>query len=148
MTPARRRCSGGRRPQRLRQLALPSSTRGCGQQIQLNESAEDTASGGGAPPYDLLVRTPAAKRQEVAVFGFKQFLRACVEPHEVPGYPFHPRLAVLGARSFMKPKLDAILPDGVSYSYVGREWRASPGEGYAAAHRAEQGRIVRAALDL
>ncbi len=54
----------------------------------------------------------------------------------------------MGARSFMKPKLDAILPDGVSYSYVGREWRASPGEGYAAAHRAEQGRIVRAALDL
>jgi 2-oxoglutarate dehydrogenase E1 component len=54
----------------------------------------------------------------------------------------------MGARSFMKPKLDAILPDGVSYSYVGREWRASPGEGYAAAHRAEQARIVRAALDL
>jgi multifunctional 2-oxoglutarate metabolism enzyme len=52
----------------------------------------------------------------------------------------------MGARAFMKPKLDAILPDGVEYRYAGREWRASASEGYAAAHRAEQERIVRAAL--
>ncbi|HWH44695.1 MAG TPA: multifunctional oxoglutarate decarboxylase/oxoglutarate dehydrogenase thiamine pyrophosphate-binding subunit/dihydrolipoyllysine-residue succinyltransferase subunit [Thermoleophilaceae bacterium] len=52
----------------------------------------------------------------------------------------------MGARSFMKPKLDAILPPGIEYRYVGRDWRASPGEGYAAAHRAEQARLVRAAL--
>jgi 2-oxoglutarate dehydrogenase E1 component len=34
----------------------------------------------------------------------------------------------------------------VHYEYVGRQFRASPGEGYSAAHRAEQSRIVRAAL--
>ena len=53
----------------------------------------------------------------------------------------------MGARAFMKIRLDEILPDGIEYGYVGRDWRASPGEGYAAAHRAAQTRIVRAALD-
>jgi 2-oxoglutarate dehydrogenase E1 component len=52
----------------------------------------------------------------------------------------------MGARSFMKWRLDEILPEGVSYDYVGRELRASPGEGYAVAHRREQERIVRVAL--
>src|SRR5204862_2897151 len=52
----------------------------------------------------------------------------------------------MGARSFMKYRLDEVVPDGVSYDYVGRELRASPGEGYAVAHRREQDRIVRVAL--
>ncbi|MFL5827051.1 MAG: multifunctional oxoglutarate decarboxylase/oxoglutarate dehydrogenase thiamine pyrophosphate-binding subunit/dihydrolipoyllysine-residue succinyltransferase subunit [Thermoleophilaceae bacterium] len=52
----------------------------------------------------------------------------------------------MGARAFMKPRLDEILPDPIAYDYVGRELRASPGEGYPAAHRAEQNRIVQAAL--
>jgi 2-oxoglutarate dehydrogenase E1 component len=52
----------------------------------------------------------------------------------------------MGARAFMKPRLDEILPEGIEYDYVGRELRASPGEGYAVAHRKEQDRIVRAAL--
>jgi multifunctional 2-oxoglutarate metabolism enzyme len=52
----------------------------------------------------------------------------------------------MGARSFMKYRLDEILPEGVDYDYVGRELRASPGEGYAVAHRREQDRIVRVAL--
>jgi 2-oxoglutarate dehydrogenase E1 component len=34
----------------------------------------------------------------------------------------------------------------VTYDYVGRELRASPGEGYPVAHRREQERIVRVAL--
>ena len=34
------------------------------------------------------------------------------------------------------------------YGYIGRPERASPGEGYPAAHAAEQSRIVRTALDL
>jgi 2-oxoglutarate dehydrogenase E1 component len=54
----------------------------------------------------------------------------------------------MGARAFMKPRLDEILPEGIAYGYIGRELRASPGEGYDAAHRTEQRRIVRAALDL
>ncbi len=52
----------------------------------------------------------------------------------------------MGARSFMKYRLDEIIPEGVAYDYVGRELRASPGEGYAVAHRREQDRIVRVAL--
>ena len=55
----------------------------------------------------------------------------------------------MGARAFMKLRmLDELMPEGVRYEYVGREFRASPGEGYPAAHRAEQLRIVRAALGL
>ena len=52
----------------------------------------------------------------------------------------------MGARATMEPRLAWILPDRVHYEYVGRQLRASPGEGYSAAHRAEQSRIVRAAL--
>ena len=52
----------------------------------------------------------------------------------------------MGARAIMEPRLAWILPDRVTYEYVGRQLRASPGEGYSAAHRAEQQRIVRAAL--
>jgi multifunctional 2-oxoglutarate metabolism enzyme len=55
----------------------------------------------------------------------------------------------MGARAFMKLRfLDEVMPPGVHYEYVGREFRASPGEGYPAAHRAEQLRIVRTALGL
>jgi 2-oxoglutarate dehydrogenase E1 component len=53
----------------------------------------------------------------------------------------------MGARAFMRLRfLSEAMPDGVEYEYVGREFRASPGEGYPAAHRAEQKRIVRTAL--
>jgi 2-oxoglutarate dehydrogenase E1 component len=54
----------------------------------------------------------------------------------------------MGARAFMRRRLAPILPAGMEYTYVGREFRASPGEGYAAAHRAEQRRIVEVALDV
>jgi multifunctional 2-oxoglutarate metabolism enzyme len=52
----------------------------------------------------------------------------------------------MGARSYMKYRLDELTPEGVAYDYVGRELRASPGEGYPVAHRREQDRIVRVAL--
>ena len=53
----------------------------------------------------------------------------------------------MGARAFMKLRmLDELLGENLRYEYVGREFRASPGEGYPAAHRAEQMRIVRTAL--
>jgi 2-oxoglutarate dehydrogenase E1 component len=52
----------------------------------------------------------------------------------------------MGARGVMEPRIAWILPEGVGYEYEGRQLRASPGEGYNAAHRAEQSRIVRAAL--
>jgi len=54
----------------------------------------------------------------------------------------------MGARAFMRRRMAKILPERLSYDYVGRQLRASPGEGYAAAHKKEQSRIVRVALDL
>ncbi len=54
----------------------------------------------------------------------------------------------MGPRAFMRRRMAGILPQELSYEYVGRQLRAAPGEGYAAAHRKEQARIVSVALDL
>jgi 2-oxoglutarate decarboxylase len=54
----------------------------------------------------------------------------------------------MGARAHMFPRLMQILPEETHFGYIGRPERASPGEGYPAAHAAEQSRIVRTALDL
>jgi 2-oxoglutarate dehydrogenase E1 component len=54
----------------------------------------------------------------------------------------------MGARAHMSPRLLQILPSGLEFGYVGRPERASPGEGYPAAHTIEQNRIIRTALDL
>jgi 2-oxoglutarate decarboxylase len=54
----------------------------------------------------------------------------------------------MGARAFMSPRLMQILPEELDFGYIGRPERASPGEGYPAAHIAEQNRILRTALDL
>jgi 2-oxoglutarate decarboxylase len=54
----------------------------------------------------------------------------------------------MGARAHMSPRLLHILPSTLEFGYVGRPERASPGEGYPAAHTAEQNRIIRTALDL
>ena len=54
----------------------------------------------------------------------------------------------MGARAYMGPRLQQIMRPELQYGYVGRPERASPGEGYPAAHAAEQSRIVRTALDL
>jgi 2-oxoglutarate decarboxylase len=53
----------------------------------------------------------------------------------------------MGARAFMRRRMAGILPERLSYDYVGRQLRAAPGEGYSAAHKREQSRIVRVALD-
>ncbi len=54
----------------------------------------------------------------------------------------------MGARAFMRRRMAAILPEHLHYYYVGRQLRAAQSEGYTAAHRKEQARIVRVALDL
>ncbi len=54
----------------------------------------------------------------------------------------------MGARAHMFPRLMQILPEQLHFGYIGRPERASPGEGYPAAHVAEQNRIVRTALNL
>jgi multifunctional 2-oxoglutarate metabolism enzyme len=48
----------------------------------------------------------------------------------------------------MSPRMLQILPDHLDFGYIGRPERASPGEGYPAAHTIEQNRIIRHALDL
>jgi 2-oxoglutarate decarboxylase len=53
----------------------------------------------------------------------------------------------MGAWSVMWRRLPEFLPEGVELGYVGRPQRASPGEGYPAAHRSEQERIVLTALE-
>jgi 2-oxoglutarate dehydrogenase E1 component len=56
----------------------------------------------------------------------------------------------MGARRFMftRNREREMVPHGVKLDYIGREYRASPGEGYPAAHRLEQDRIVREALSV
>ncbi len=54
----------------------------------------------------------------------------------------------MGARAHMFPRLMQILPEQIHFGYIGRPERASPGEGYPAAHIDEQNRIVTTAIDL
>jgi 2-oxoglutarate dehydrogenase E1 component len=54
----------------------------------------------------------------------------------------------MGARAHMSPRMLHILPSHLEFGYVGRPERASPGEGYPAAHTVEQTRIIRTALDV
>jgi len=52
----------------------------------------------------------------------------------------------MGAWKVMSRRMPAILPEGVELTYIGRQGRASPGEGYSGAHAREQERIVLTAL--
>jgi 2-oxoglutarate dehydrogenase E1 component len=52
----------------------------------------------------------------------------------------------MGAWSYVEPKLRELAGEAVEVSYISRPERASPAEGYPAAHAAEQGRIIREAL--
>ncbi|HKS71297.1 MAG TPA: hypothetical protein VJQ45_12815, partial [Ktedonobacterales bacterium] len=54
----------------------------------------------------------------------------------------------MGAWSFVAPRLEPLLPPGVSLRYEGRPERASPAEGFAEMHAAEQGRIVESVLEV
>jgi 2-oxoglutarate dehydrogenase E1 component len=51
----------------------------------------------------------------------------------------------MGARKFVMPKVRDVLPQGVTLLDVSRPERSSPAEGYPAAHKVEQERIVAAA---
>jgi 2-oxoglutarate dehydrogenase E1 component len=52
----------------------------------------------------------------------------------------------MGAWKVMTQRMPELVPEGVDFRYLGRPQRASPGEGYPAAHRTEQERIVLTAL--
>jgi 2-oxoglutarate dehydrogenase E1 component len=51
----------------------------------------------------------------------------------------------MGARKFVLPKIRDVIPGTIALSDVSRPERSSPAEGYPAAHKAEQDRIVAAA---
>jgi 2-oxoglutarate dehydrogenase complex dehydrogenase (E1) component-like enzyme len=53
----------------------------------------------------------------------------------------------MGAWNYLASKLRELAPPDVEVGYVGRPERASPAEGYPAAHSAEQARIIRQALE-
>ena len=53
----------------------------------------------------------------------------------------------MGAWSVMYRRMPELVPDGCEFRYVGRPQRSSPSEGYPAAHRTEQERIVLTALE-
>ena len=55
-----------------------------------------------------------------------------------------------GARRFIftRARERSLMPEGVELEYIGRPYRASPGEGYPAAHVLEQNRITTKALTL
>jgi 2-oxoglutarate dehydrogenase E1 component len=52
----------------------------------------------------------------------------------------------MGAWKVMTRRMPELVPEQVDFRYVGRPQRASPSEGYPAAHRSEQERIVLTAL--
>jgi multifunctional 2-oxoglutarate metabolism enzyme len=52
----------------------------------------------------------------------------------------------MGAWKVMSRRLPGLLPEGVELNYIGRQGRASTGEGYSGAHVLEQERIVLTAL--
>jgi 2-oxoglutarate decarboxylase len=59
----------------------------------------------------------------------------------------------MGAWTYVEPKLRELAGEittagAVEVAYIGRPERASPAEGYPAAHAAEQGRIIREALQI
>ncbi|HET9152746.1 MAG TPA: multifunctional oxoglutarate decarboxylase/oxoglutarate dehydrogenase thiamine pyrophosphate-binding subunit/dihydrolipoyllysine-residue succinyltransferase subunit, partial [Solirubrobacterales bacterium] len=52
----------------------------------------------------------------------------------------------MGAWKVMSRRMPSVMPEGVALTYIGRQGRASPGEGYSGAHAREQERIVLTAL--
>ncbi len=106
--------------------------------------------------YDLIGHPSRADNEEIAVgrvellYPFPESqLRELIETYpnlsEVVWVQEEPRN--MGARAHMSPRLMQILPHHLHFGYIGRPERASPGEGYPAAHTAEQNRILRTALD-
>jgi multifunctional 2-oxoglutarate metabolism enzyme len=83
---------------------------------------------------------PFPERQILALMGRYPNLREVLWVQEEPRN--------MGARAHMFPRLMQIMPEEMHFGYVGRPERASPGEGYPAAHIDEQNRIVTTAIDL
>jgi 2-oxoglutarate dehydrogenase E1 component len=107
--------------------------------------------------YDLVHHPDRAGKEDLAVgrvellYPFPQaqvleLVKSYPNLEEVVWVQEEPRN--MGARAFMMPRLMQILPEHLHFGYIGRPERASPGEGYPAAHIVEQNRIIDTALDL
>ncbi|HXI21234.1 MAG TPA: multifunctional oxoglutarate decarboxylase/oxoglutarate dehydrogenase thiamine pyrophosphate-binding subunit/dihydrolipoyllysine-residue succinyltransferase subunit, partial [Gemmatimonadales bacterium] len=105
--------------------------------------------------YDLLAGTAGVDHSSLALLRLEQLYSF---PDEELGTVLaaYPRLEQvvwaqeeprnMGPWNYVEPRLRPLLPSGVSLRYAGRPERASPAEGYPAAHAAEQKRIVEDAL--
>ena len=105
--------------------------------------------------YDLIAHPEYASTEGLAAVRLEQLY-----PFPVPAYldilRRYPNLKELvwlqeepqnmGAWRSIRHRLEESLPQGVTLSYRGRPWRASPSEGYPSAHSQEQNRFVSAAL--
>ena len=105
--------------------------------------------------YDLLASPLRAQAANVAIGRVEMLypvpveeLKALIDSYpalrEVMWVQEEPRN--MGARKFVQPRLREIVKDGVQVTEASRPERASPAEGYPAAHQAEQARIVKEAL--
>jgi 2-oxoglutarate decarboxylase len=107
--------------------------------------------------YDIIGNPLRAETPEVAI-GRVELLYPFPEEEILALIKSYPKLEEvvwvqeeprnMGSRAHMSPRLQQILPDTLSFGYVGRPERAASGEGYPAAHSREQNRIVVTALDL
>jgi 2-oxoglutarate dehydrogenase E1 component len=105
--------------------------------------------------YDIAGHEERARRDDVAVARIEQLYPFPVEAAAelVRGYPNLRELVWaqeepqnMGAWRAIRHRLEESRPEGVSLTYVGRPWRASPSEGYPTSHLREQDRMTRAAL--
>jgi 2-oxoglutarate dehydrogenase E1 component len=105
--------------------------------------------------YDLLASPARAAAQHVAigrvellypfpVADLTELVRRYPKLTEVVWVQEEPRN--MGPRKFLLPKLRDLTPAAIVIKDVSRPERASPAEGYPAAHQAEQARIVRDAV--
>ncbi|HEX6644488.1 MAG TPA: 2-oxoglutarate dehydrogenase E1 component, partial [Gemmatimonadales bacterium] len=106
--------------------------------------------------YDILAEAETLEGDRPAIVRVEQLytfpegeLRAVLERYasatELVWAQEEPRN--MGAWTYIAPRLRNLLREGMELEYVGRPERASPAEGYPAAHAAEQARIVAAALE-
>ena len=105
--------------------------------------------------YDLVGSEDRAAADDVAIARLEQIYPFPLEEAAelVRSYPALAEIVWaqeepqnMGAWRATRHRLEQIRPEGVPLRYVGRQWRASPSEGYPTTHAREQERIVREAL--
>jgi len=102
------------------------------------DASERRASADGVAIARVEMLYPFAKEQLVELIASYPNLKEIAWVQEEPRN--------MGAWKVMSRRMPEILPEGVELTYIGRPGRASPGEGYSAAHAREQERIVLTAL--